>query len=517
MTTIATPNIDKVNKMREKKLSELEDYVFLSDRNTQTNYVVERDGRIWLSDAFPLPYFERAETKIVLNWRDYIPGQVRWNWRKDYLPVLEILDNENLLELTADEGELLLRYNEDECFSYPGRQKIDNERFARMIEGKDAFWKSFFSSGWQPPENPLFPDAAWRACFVQAMHSFCGSHPKYGVGYYNRNYHDGFPPTIISMVNALLDYHHPDIALDYLGYYFDRFVLADGSIDYYGPALSEYGMLLDLSGKIIRLPEGRAWLENYYVAFHRIARYLYRIRNPFVYGTDRRYRLLAGVPEADTRDAPAVYVHNNAWVWRGLISWRNIAANLGRIEDAEEAKREACDLKIMLDKAISENLMPDGLIPARLDRLDTIHSFTDSRDCAYANNRYYLELLHSGFLSRDDENKLIEARESRDGELAGMTYFHFAAAWGDLPTAPYCCNNWPIASYGAALARLGEKARLERVIKGHLHYHLTHDTFTAYENVDAQVEGVRRAFTDWCVPAQLAYPRMLKWYVEMPG
>jgi hypothetical protein len=498
------------------KLSKLEDYVFLSDRNSQINFIVERDGTVWRPEEFPEAYFIKGrQHNVLLNWKDYIKDKATWKWRDGYLPVLEISDRNNLLEFVADNDTLLMRINHDEVLAFPDNTNTVTDRFASLIERHEKYWNDFFSDCWQPPESDAFPESAWRACLVQALNSFCGAHPKYGACYYNRNYHDGFPPTTISMVDTLIDYGQYGMALEFLAYYLKRFIMPDGSIDYYGPALSEYGMLLNLTGKIVKLPDGKSWLHEHWTIWCGIARYLYRARNIFVNGKDAKYRLLAGVPEADTRDEPAIYTHNNAWAWRGLRTWSETAAILGMTEASEEAVREADDIHRMLNIVIQEMPMPDGLVPARFDRLDTIKTFTQDRETSYANYRYYPELLHSMFLPVNKALEIIEAREQRQGELEGMTLFHFLTAWKDLPTAPFCCNNWPIASYGIALAELGEKKRLERLLTGHFKYHQTQDTFTSYENVDAEVDGIRRAFTDWCVPAQLTFPRLLRHYYNL--
>jgi len=493
-------------------LSKLEDYVFLSDRNTQVNYIVERDGIVWKPTAFPEVYFvKNRQHNIVCNWQDFIKGRAHWRWRDGYLPVLEISDDQNLLELATDGDELLLRLNREKTFIPTENRDVSSGRFAELIARQENYWNKFFDSSWNPPLDDVFPDAAWRACFVQAINSFCRLHPKYGVGYYNSNFCDGFPPTIISMTDCLLDYEQYQLALDYLSYYLKRFVMPDGSLDFFGPAISEYGMILNLSGKISNTPSGKDWLTDHYAILRNIARFLYRLRNSFVDGDDNAYRLITGAPEADTRDRGAIYAHNNAWVWRGLKTWSDVTGRLGFIEASAESKQEADDLRNMLAKAFTDMPLSDGLPAFRFDCLNSIKSYDESRDASYANSRYYPELLQTGFLSPENAMKLIRAREQRNGELEGMTRFHHSVAWPDLNTADFCCNNWPIAAYAGALAELGEQKRFMRVLTSHFKYHQTHDTFTAYENVDAEITGTRRAFTDWCVPAQLVFPRLLRW------
>jgi tetratricopeptide (TPR) repeat protein len=492
-------------------LNKLEDYVFITDLKTQNYYMVERDGTVWQPEPFPEAYFiPNRRNKIVFNWRKHIKGTSLWQWGEGFLPVLEVKDEYDIIELAVVNDSLQIRKNKNEMLI----GDISSEDFSLKLAEKKKYWESFFAKGWQPPHNELFPDYAWKACFVQAISAFCGQHPKYGAGYYSRNYHDGFPPTIISLVNALLDYEHYFEAMNYLEYYLERFIMPDGTIDYYGPALSEYGMLLQLFYKISEIPNGKEWLKKNFHYGKKISRYLYRQRNNFI-GSPSKNRLLSGVPEADTRDEIAVYTHINAWVWRGLSSWGEAAASINRIEAAAEAKREADDLYISLNNAIQCAGEKNGIVPFRLDKPAKIKSFLNDRNSAYANCRYYPEILQSMFLSEQKALDIIEARENLEGELEGMTLFHFGIAWPGLNTAEFCCNNWPIAAYAQALAELKEKERLKKLLTGHFNYHQSLDTFTAYENVDAKTTGIRHAFTDWCVPAQLVFPRVLKYYLQM--
>ena len=74
--------------------------------------------------------------------------------------------------------------------------------------------------------------------------TFRGDHPKYGVGTYAQEEHDGFPPTIISAVDALSAWGLYPRATQVFRYWLTTFVKDDGGLRYYGPSLSEYGQLL---------------------------------------------------------------------------------------------------------------------------------------------------------------------------------------------------------------------------------------------------------------------------------
>ena len=493
----------------------LQDYVFLSDRDTFETYMVERDGAVWrLPPAPKAVFYPDHRQPSLLDFSTNISGTTSWKWRDGWLPILEIRTEGHLLELHAADGLLRTRRDQSEARLYDrdGAHPIACDAFEEGVRKLTRAWQDFFRDTPQP--SPLAGEApeAWRATIVQGLSAGCGNHPKYGVGSYHDRVHDGFPPATISVVDLLLKLGRHEEACARMAYYLERFVLADGTLDYYGPSLAEYGMLLELCARCAVTPFGDDWLAQSRAPILRLARLLLRSGNPLVSQEDANFPgLLAGVPEADTKDRPAIYVHNNAWVVRGLEAWSRAAKARGLAESAAECALEAERLRVALRAALDNHRMTDGLPPYRLPSEASVASFAGSRDATYANYRYYLELLESGFLTRDEAMAVVKAREERDGEAEGMTLFGFGVSFPTLTHLPaLCADNWPIASYGHALADLGERDRLERVIHGHYLNHQSRDTFTAYESVEIDTAApFRKAVTDWCVPAQLAYPRML--------
>ena len=494
-------------------LAPLEDYVFLTDPDGVEIFLVERNGEIRKQTFFARPAYQRRNEELpaVFNWRHVIPGRYRWQWRKGFLPVLEISSENALLEVTVFEGHLLVRKNREEVLSFPGGN--GSELFGKAIENAEKKWEAFFRSSPVPPLLPGHDPAAWKSCFVQALSAFRFRHPRYGVGCYNYSIHDGFPPAVISMTEALREFGHTQKALEILDYFLERFITPEGVIDYYGPSLAEYGMILDLCGTLTDSPEGMELLLKHRRTLEKTGHYLIALRNPWRNGSgDMEMRLLSGSPEADTRNENLIWPHNNAWVLKGLTALSRIARKLGCREWAAETAAEAEDLQTQLRQTLDRYKSADGLVPYVIRSDFSLTDFQSSMETTYANYRYYPELLASNFLSRDEALKIIAAREKLHGELEGMTYFNYRSCLPDDPAAPeWACDNWPILCYGRTLAQLGEKERLLKVIEGHYRYHQTQDTFTAYEIVDADLP-LRRAVTDWCVPAQLAYPGLLTAY-----
>ena len=164
-------------------------------------------------------------------------------------------------------------------------------------------------------EHPLL-ERAVRVGLAHIEATFQGDHLKYGVGTYAQPEHDGFPPTIIATVDALTAWAGTARAEQLFGYWLRHFVRADGTIAYYGPALSEYGQLLTSARRLLSGGGSREWFARHRDALASLARHLEsRLRQ------DGRVRLAAGVPEADERKQVATYFHNNAWMLRGLDNW----------------------------------------------------------------------------------------------------------------------------------------------------------------------------------------------------
>lgn len=96
--------------------------------------------------------------------------------------------------------------------------------------------------------------------FIDA--TFQGDHPKYGVKYYAEEHHDAFPPTIIAAVDALTAWGLHTRAAELFRYWLEHFVNHDGTIRYYGPALSEYGQLLHTASLLYERAGPEGWWEQ---------------------------------------------------------------------------------------------------------------------------------------------------------------------------------------------------------------------------------------------------------------
>ena len=178
-----------------------------------------------------------------------------------------------------------------------------------------------------PPEASFEHPVLEQAVRIGLAHidaTFEGDHPKYGVGHYGQEEHDDFPPTIVAAVDALTLWGRVRRAEEVFSYWLRTFVRPDGTIDYYGPSLSEYGMVLTSAARLVARGGSPEWLDGNSPALGRIAAHLRELLR-----AEGGVSLLPGVPEADEREIIATYFHNNAWVARGLLDWAGVIEKTG--------------------------------------------------------------------------------------------------------------------------------------------------------------------------------------------
>jgi len=330
--------------------------------------------------------------------------------------------------------------------------------------------------------------------------TFRGDHPRYGVGAYVRQEHDGFPPTIIAAVDALSQWGLMDRAQELLTYWLQTFVGDDGSIRYYAPSLSEYGQLLALVRSLLTRGAGNEWLSR---NIKQVAAIAQRISD--LTGTAARPVLAGGIPEADTASDSATYFHNNAWLWRGLVDWGWMAEHILRMHrEAEALEQKAMRLRLTLVRAIRDTWPRDpddwwlrpmvesegtGTMARPLGRV------TASRLGSYTNYRYWPELLSSGVLPEDLMRRVVKARQTGGGQWLGLTRFEDHA------------DNWPLVHYLEGLWVLRMRSEYSYVLWGHILFHQARGHMTAYEQISLPPG---RMIADYCLPSQLVAARTAK-------
>ncbi|NOX56060.1 MAG: hypothetical protein GXP27_16780 [Planctomycetes bacterium] len=383
------------------------------------------------------------------------------------------------------------------------------EFFAKLLELK-RHWDSVFARAMQVtvPE-PRVRDAC-RASLVRAFITYDGVAPRYGVGHYALKQHATFPPTTLSMVNACSEWGLLDRAGRYLDYYLQNVVRPDGTFNYYGPAVSEYGQLLDAVARYARRSGRMDWFRDRWPIVERIVDRLLALRRAAEAAfpeDDVRHGLIKGSPEADTRKEVNFYYSGNLWTCRG---WLEVGRLLTETGDAElaargrkllaEAEALRADIYRSLERSVRRESKPPFVPPVvGFDR--PFNTMTQNRFASYTNYRYWIEMVSSGLLPPEWHDAIVAYRQSHGGELLGTTRFA-----GHL-------DDWPYAGYAYGLLLRDRARHFLLGFYGDLAVHRMRGTFTAYEQVAIRTDeaGRRTYVADYCVPAQLVTPLLARW------
>ena len=349
------------------------------------------------------------------------------------------------------------------------------------------------------------------------MSGYVDLHPKYGMGYYwgADDLHDGFPPTTLSLCTTLLAWGHVDDAKRYLGYYLEHFVKPDGTLLYYGPAVAEYGELLELAVAVARQSDDDAWFDRHRDAMERMLGHLLSLRRKSLKETaadEIAHGLLFGGAEADTRKETNYYFSGSAWCWRALLETGRYYRTRGvtsqdkaMVERGDELLAEAESLRQDIFKAVNRSTIRRGgetFVPPIAGYDKPFERMTESRLANYTNYRYWPETLYAGCLTPESEKHIIEYRAHHGGDLLGMTRFgkrvqHF--------------DDWPFYQQAYGLLANDRVSRFLLGYFGHMAHHQTPGTLTSYEQVDLSGFCRRHDYADYCVPAQLTLPLLTRW------
>jgi hypothetical protein len=403
-------------------------------------------------------------------------------------------------------------HGEAEYWKLPGPQRLDKGAdFYKQLLSTAQVWSRFFDKGMKIdiPEHTV--TNASKAAIVRALVSQVGLHPKYGVGSYAEAKHDTFPPTVIQLVECLLDWGFIEQAKGRLGYYLANYVKQDGTFDYYGPALSEYGQIMALAARYVRVTGDKEWLKEHTPELKRIAQYLitkiHESREKYPQGS-LYHGILWGSGEADTASDRQFYFSGSIWCWRGLHDLAQVMATEASLNtdsseaaSAKEIAAEASHLRTDTLSALNRSFQrsdPTFLPPVAGDA-KPFASMTESEFSSYTNYRYWLEMLSGGLLPLDMSRSIIWYRENHGGEVGATTRFEDHL------------DDWTYANYARGLLEDGDIHHYLLGFYGHLAYNQTPGTYTAYEEVAIRGDSARDYVADYCVPAQVVTPQMLRW------
>jgi hypothetical protein len=341
-----------------------------------------------------------------------------------------------------------------------------------------------------------FMDLSVRTALAHIDATFIGDHPKYGVGTYGQPEHDGFPPIIISTVDALSAWGMTARAVRLFSYWLENFVREDGTFNYYGPSVSEYGQMLHTALLLQERAGGEGWLKDGFHRLDMIAEYLLNLTTSAL----KEKALISGVPEADTRDQVAEYFHNNAWVVKGLDRWITLCKETDFVPSTPvgttgDLARKLGENTLFAIRETWPSDPDDWWLPSRLGKTEIPHSVTENNESSYTNYRYWPELLSSGILPLDMANRLVNARLTGGGQFCGMTRFLDRL------------DDWPLTEYLYSLWNMGRKEDFLISLYGHVSYHQCREHLTAYEQFNFPGDPRGSKVADYCLPCQLVAAR----------
>ena len=397
---------------------------------------------------------------------------------------------------------------------HPLEELSDGKPFFAALLRLQRWWERFFADGMKLKINDRRASDNARAAIALALSGYVDLHPKYGMGGYwgKDDRHDGFPPTTLSMNRCLLDWGFHQAAKDRLGYYLARFVLPDGTLNYYGPAVAEYGQLLELAAQCVHATADGQWFDRHRQAIDRLVEHLLQLRRESrgdQSADSITYGLLFGGAEADNHKSPDYFFSGSAWAWRGLLETANLFVKLGGERNdprltgrGKELLAESEELRSDLLRAVSRSIVASGdeaFLPpiAGFDR--PFATMTQDRLASYTNYRYWLEMLSARCLTAEQERMIIDYRVSHGGEILAGTRFQEHL------------DNWPYWHYAQGLITHDRVRHYLLGYVGHMSHHQMPGTFTSYEQVLVRGYCFRREWADYCVPAQLTMPIMTRW------
>jgi hypothetical protein len=409
----------------------------------------------------------------------------------------------------------------DTYLPYPVGDEPPAEAFYAALGELEDFWVDRARLGVEVelPE-PWLVDFV-RHSFVREMITRTGDEPRYGVvdRVYGAPEHDGFQDVLTSAMAAYLAWGRPDVAGRYADQYLHDVVRPDGSLDYRGPEVGQYGRMLSVLAEHARQTGDRALLRRHDTKVQAVVGILLDRRRRALrlpHGDPAR-GLIAGRHEADISfDTPSLgqydyerpYLSNSAEAWRGLRdlgrTWQAMGADDGDAVRAALGRRliEVSDgLRQDLLRAIDESWLerPSGrVLPiiagAQRTHLDAPYR---SRPESFDDNRVWHELLGSGALPGEVVREIVEGGAARGDTALGI--------FGNRKHAV------AFTAHGVAYGLLQHDLVREFLLLlwAHIAHMHTRGTWTAVECSD--LDRDRGEHWPYCAPAQMTVPLLVRW------
>lgn len=378
------------------------------------------------------------------------------------------------------------------------------------------------------------PEKALEKSYIGTLYTLegllSGERTRYGHRNYGTNNHDNFPPNIIACILTYSVNGQTTKAARMVEFFLSYCVDRRGRILYrqgywqtYGFSASEIGTILWAINRYEKVMEPRGFIKHYMDKIRALANFmLSKIVEPEELSGISVIRTCA---EADTNERVHDYLQNTLWGIRGLTAVAELMEKYGG--EAEPYAEAVAKLKDSVDKICNDLKMDSRfgeLVPFRLDytpmplnfsncKLSTAYPMTeeeyeayrkggsgdvrkdeavkleqDPGENAYANYRYYPEILSSCVLDKKYEDAMLRMREALGGELMGMTRFGHGT------------DDWPAYNMALNFLERGRHEKFRNLLFAHAAHHGLIDFHIYYEQVamNAKKEFVIR---DSCIPS----------------
>lgn len=428
------------------------------------------------------------------------------------------------LRVGADGSVLACRYV-DTYLPYPEGDEPPAAAFYEALDTVAEFWEERLAGGMRVdlPE-PELADLV-RHSFAREMITRFGDQPRYGVvdRVYGAPEHDGFQDVLTSAMAAYLAWGRPDVAGRYADQYLTEMVRPDGSLEYRGPEIGQYGVMLSLLAEHAAHTGDAALLRRHREKVRAVVGLLLRRREAALrLPADHPARgLPAGRHEADISfDTPTLahedyerpYLSNAAGVWRGLRDlgqvWRQVGVRAGDARwevEGESWRRTAEELHEDLVRAVDRSWLsrPEGRILPIVAGADRCHLDAPYRSCpeSFDDNRVWHELLGSGALPAEVVREVVEGGARRGDTAFGI--------FGNRKHAV------AFTAHGVGFGLLQHDLVPEflLLLRAHVAHMHTRGTWTAVECSD--LDRDRAEHWPYCAPAQMTVPLLVRWMLVL--
>lgn len=354
-----------------------------------------------------------------------------------------------------------------------------------------------------------------RHGLIRAMMTRWAGSPKYGI--VDRNYggteHDGFPDTFTVETEAMLDWGLIGRAGEYIDTQFGKYVRDDGNLIYRGPEFGQFGRMLTVVGRYWALGGDPEILKRHARRIDAVADKLLGLRATALQlpKDSPAHGMIAGwseadsVLEADPQRYWQPYFANSTEAARGFAELGRAWTAIGMTERGRQLLDASRALGADLQTAIGRSILTvDGerILPSIAGVKEPFHVAVakDHSDPQYRGYRTYMEMLHSGILTREQAAMVVDYRQRHHDVILGVP-MAYGLATGEMAG---------FLAYGHGFGLIQIDRIREALLLTHAHaaHQYTRGMWMAPETRKPMLDVDTATY---CSPAECVQPMLLRW------